>query len=272
MLADQRESGIVPNDIARPFISSPTDYPEIQAAFAALLSDESPPRAIGSMYMPALGRAGSLLRILRPDLTILKCVAAQRMLPWITRSFSNQCVMIIRNPVSVIASSKAVIDAQTDWMKEPSSIESNAQLRTLFPALGGIEEEDVTVFDRLVVKTIVDTMLPLMFESCRERLYILPYETAARDPDVFVRLCIAMGLEGVIRKRTIVNRVSVTASPDSNLFRGADPNRSWQHRLTGSELSRIEELMERLSFPYYRVGTGPDIPAMRRRGIANIVE
>jgi len=235
----------------RPTVLTPDENPDFQAFIARVL-DNSAPLYPGQARSRKLGRAENLRRIGGAGVTLIKFTAAQRALPWMTGTFSNRGLVVLRNPLSLVASLKAMTQRPEGWAVQqvPNTIQT--ALCEMFPRCGLLSMDAFSQFDEVVLRACLDTILPVRSSHATEGpLAYISYEALTGDPTLFEAVIDWLGLAPFQQAPVEHTETSATTRADSNVARGGNPNLSWQHRLDVPQVDRTLAIMEELGIDFY---------------------
>lgn len=235
----------------RPTVLTPGENPEFQAFITRVL-DNAPPLYPGQARSRKLGKGENLRRIAGAGITLVKFTAAQRALPWMAGVFANRGLVVLRNPLSLVASLKAMEQRPESCAERqvPNTIQH--ALREKFPRCAVLSQESFSKFDEVVLRACLDTILPVQCPHPVEGpLAYTFYEALVGDPTLFDAVIDWLGL-GPFQQAPVAHaEPSATTRSDSNVVRGGDPNRSWQHRLDSEQVDRTLRIMEELGIDFY---------------------
>ncbi|CAN0446138.1 unnamed protein product, partial [Laminaria digitata] len=199
-----------------------------------------------------LTKAENLARIGGASVTLVKFTAAQRALPWMAGRFANRGLVVLRNPLSLVASLKAMEPRPESWAERQVPNEIQPALREMFPNCELLSQKSFSKFDEVVLRACLDTILPVHSRGLADGpLAYISYETLIGDPTLFDVVIEWLGLAQFQRAPVAHAEPSATTRTDSNVARGGDPNRSWQHRLDSAQVDRILAIMENLGIDFY---------------------
>ena len=255
----------------RPWIDGEDDLPELQWRLRESLMGERPPAQVSRMYNPKEGVSGTLRRVLSPGVTILKFTAAQRLLPWIVGNIDCQGAMIVRNPLSIVASAKKMGSRVEGWGGLRSEERNDPALLQRFPAAAALEAEDLTNIRYLAIRTCLDLMVPLQDENCLKSLVVVPYESLTIEPSLFLAIASELGLGELLETDTVPVRPSATTVGDSNVLKKGNPNLSWQHRLEPWEIDQVQRVMDAFGINFYGESPECDLSRLKATGVQRLL-
>jgi hypothetical protein len=201
----------------------------------------------------------------------LKFTGGQRLLPWIVRHCDNPGVVLLRHPLALVASIRAMEAWSPATSNEPVTLDFDAATLAAFPELEKCAGVQVSRLEHAAYWVCVDLLFPLRDHLCRERLAFAPYEALSADPRLFERIVSLLGLHMISTDADIHGRPSATTLADSNVRRGGDPRTSWRHRLTDAERATILRVMNELGLDFYGADGGLRLAALRSRQIQHLV-
>lgn len=246
----------------RPLVQSPDDNPHFQE-FMHKVFDDSPPLFPGQARSRNFSKLENLKKIANPAATIVKFTAAQRAMSWVSETFDNRGVILLRNPLSLIASLKAMETREDGWTEHMVPHGVPSELRDRFPKVTALQNEIVKKFDEVAIRACLDTIMPVLASSSRSKggIAYIDYESLVSDPSKFSDLLDWLGLEAFQHNAIDPTRPSTTTRGDSNVSRGGNPNLSWQHRLSTDEVDRVLQIMDQFGIDFY----GPDVVDVTRK-------
>lgn len=250
-----------------PAFATDDDLPLLRRFLIDALAD-TPPAAPHRMHAPKLGRLGSLVRLATAEVSILKFTEAQRLLPWIVRTCPNPGVVLLRNPLAVVASVPGMERWPAGANAEPVTLAFDDGTLAQFPELAEVQGTTVSRIEEVAWWIVLDTLAPLRDGRCRDDLAFVAYEALVRDEGLFFAVADALGCGDLIRRRSVPRRPSDTTIADSNVVRGGDPTQSWRHRLQPWEIATVARVMARLGIDFYDSDGGYHPHALARRGLA----
>ncbi len=254
----------------RPHLAADAALPALEAFVRGVLAGGAP-TAAHQMRNPRLGRLANLHRLATADVTLVKFVFAQRLLPWIARATDVRGVVLLRHPFAVVASMKAYAGRSADWGRETVEVVFDPALCRLCPGLETYRGRRVRRIEAYALDVAIDTLVPLADAACRERFVFAAYETLTADPGRFHDIARALDLGGRLREGPIANRPSATTRADSNVLHGGDPNASWRRRLAADEVAAIAGVMAALGLDDYDSEGRIRVDRLARRGCIRLI-
>jgi hypothetical protein len=213
---------------------------------------------------------GSLRRATRRENTLIKCIRANLMAGWLTRTIGFRTVMIVRHPCAVLESQVRLGTAKA-WDPTPVLARYRAS-RKLHEVTGGryerLLESNLTRTESLALRWVIENQLPV--ERSREDGYsVVCYEDLVLRPEVaWPSVCASLELEHV-PDRALLGRPSQQASPSSaSIQTWREPG--WKSRLTTEQLHAIQGVLDATGCSFYSIrGIEPSIDVYDGPGSAS---
>ncbi|MGB3167690.1 MAG: hypothetical protein WBA68_13035 [Alteraurantiacibacter sp.] len=234
----------------RPLMPHPAQHPQL-VPFLADIMNNGVPLSLGQARNTELGQAANLARIASAPVTILKFTAAQRLVPWLGRTFDNRGFVLLRNPLALVASLKAMEPRGADWSANIVPLYLPDELRARFAEIPLMQKREVPKIEEVMVRACLDTVMPLSDEQGAATCTFVTYESLYADSALFDALIERLGCSDIQAAPVDTGRPSGTTRAESNVVSGGDATQSWRHRLTGEEIARTLETMQAFGIDFY---------------------
>ncbi|MDP1986323.1 hypothetical protein [Phenylobacterium sp.] len=229
----------------------------------------------------SLGSRRSLQRIASAPATLIKFVFLQRALDWVARETVNEGVVLLRNPLAVVASQlnhpftqEGVAKQHPQWTDEVIAkahpIVSPADLST-WPHLANLLKRELSREERIAVTACLDIAVPLASEHARSRFAFASYEGLVASPESFGRLAASVGLKVRRLPRDVVDKPSRTTAGDSNVLSERDPRLSWKSRLSEEATDQVLAIMRGFDLHMYSTSPDIDLSALKSFGLRRLI-
>lgn len=194
--------------------------------------------------------ASELRRPRRVSRWVVKCVRANRLLPWLAARFPLPApVLALRHPCAVVAS-------QLPW--PPPVDRPGGELLEDFPVVAGVLSSIRTPEEHRALRWAVDTLVPLSVPAPQPWL-TLPYELLARQPERFALAFARWGEPVPAGLADVLPRPSSTRRQG-----GGDPVTDWTRVLSRAQVDRILAVVRAVGIEVYGDDPMPDTAALSR--------
>ena len=234
----------------RPLMPSAEQHPRLEPFLRDIFAN-AVPLSSGQTRNLSLGRLENLQRLVTAPVTILKFTAAQRLVPWLGRTFDNRGFVLLRNPLALVASLKAMEPRDSDWSANEVPLDLPAELRARFAEVPLMQRETVAKIDEVIVRACLDTVMPLGDAEGPAMTPFVTYESLYADNAIFDALIEVLGCSAIRRADVDAGKASSTTRAESNVVKGGDANQSWKHRLTAGEIDRTLAAMQAFGIDFY---------------------
>lgn len=187
---------------------------------------------------------------------IVKCIRANRLLPWMSGWMQPRArLLVVRHPCAVVSSQIA-----SHW--DPPDVSIQPQLLEDYPQIRSVMEACETPEEQRALDWAVNTLVPLAHGSIRQWLTV-PYEHLVRGTSAFESIFARWG-------REIPAELGARFGAWSHTSRRRDerPDRrtttGWTTHLSREQVSRILGVTRALGLDFYGEDPEPDDERLRR--------
>ncbi len=179
---------------------------------------------------------------------VVKCVRANRMLPWICERFPIRSpVLLIRHPCAVVASQLRL----RAWRNAPRP--TAEELEPILPGVERILQNLNTHEEFLAAGWALDNAVPLMLGR-PGKWQLVSYEQLLVDTEQQLqRLFDTWDLDAPTNPTQLAKRPSSTSNPD-----GSNGLAGWKNQLTPSLIHRILDVVHQFGFDCFTDDVEPD--------------
>lgn len=231
----------------RPYLPPGEEHRELKTALRRLLQGKgiSYELAVGSHQY---GRLRLTRRLVVAQATVVKFCRFQRLLPWFTRRFSVPVVLLVRNPLAVVASQLNHPSWDYQQVAKEHPVVSSS-IRRMYPELAQRASRLEHLEEKLAATWAFDYMIPLS-SRLGECVRTVRYKDLVEAPAKTLAAILEHGkLSSKHNKSSLrVEQPSSTTQPDSNVARGGNPRTTWRQRLDDRQVTRISSVI--CSFPF----------------------
>lgn len=222
----------------RPYLRPEEDHAEVEGYLNRIYSADA--GAINFFPLPL--SLGALRSSASNRPAVAKFVRSMRLLPWMAKRFAVRNLVILRDPLAVVASQLHHAGWQSKGVGSEHPVLDRRLLRD-FPALEGLSERCVEIEERLALTVCIDLNIAGTVGN-RANCQIVPYEHFVDHfEDAFATCDRFFALEPIDRGVTMRHAPSRTTTADSNVMSNQDPKRSWEKRLTTQQIDRIRRVI-----------------------------
>jgi len=186
----------------------------------------------------------------RANKLIVKCVRANRLLPWICNNFDIPVpVLLLRHPCGVIASQLKSSDWNTT--KKPSLPEYVKD----FPGLLETYHQAKYIEEYLAISWSLDQIPPLIFRK-QYPCIVVTYEELLKDPKhIIAKIANTWKVELSLEKA-----LSAIKKPSSVVYKsGISGIDGWKSQLSEDQIRRILKIVHGFGLYFYNENTTPDL-------------
>lgn len=234
------------------------------------------PRRAAMARISRLSQIDNAKRILTARNTIVKFVYAQRALPWMVENSDVKGCVILRHPMSVVASqifhpyrSNGASWQHPEWTVDV--IEKTHPIYTdqdliLYPNLEKVLRLNLKPEGRLAITAALDLLHPLRDAKVRQTYAFVAYEKLQTSPDSFVKMALALGLPLIHEPSVeILQQRSRTTSVQSKT------GKSGVTRLDADSRKQIQEIVEALELDFYQADGSVNVTSLRSLDFGNLI-
>lgn len=244
----------------RPWLPPEADHPALRHYLSDLFSGReiSLGSMVGNLDYSPLAVFAFAKRLLFAPGTVIKFCRVQRLLPWITERFDVPIILLIRNPLAVVASQMA--SPLWDYERIVSSPPAGfPELREAFPQLMDYACSLTHAEEIMASVWAFDYLIPFSQWDKLDGTRLVAYEDLVQHPGRTLRKVINhFGLPSNESHEEFFRQPSASTEPGSNVLQGNNPLTTWRQRLTAEEVDRILAVVRRFGLDFYGQGLVPN--------------
>lgn len=211
-------------------------------------------------------RLEQLQRLSGGNATFIKFCRAQRLLPWLNSQFDVRTVLVMRNPLAVVASQLNEGGFQHQYIGDEHPVICD-RIKRRWPDLAKYAESLRHLDEKLTATWCFDYLVPLTDWKYCDKSILVTFEDLVGSPAEEVRRLeehYSIKLPPAVFERLV--RPSATTVQDSNVRTQKDPRDSWRHRLSKEQVRRILGVVEQFGLTFYS-----ETPEPEREKLKNMI-
>lgn len=195
---------------------------------------------------------------------VIKFVRANLMLPWLSRLEGLRApVLVIRHPCGVISS-----QLNKQWPPGKQLLLSNSYLDN-YPEIRRQCQRLSEPEELAALAWCLRYHAPL-YSPAPQRFVLVSYEALVRNGAAELRrIYQAWGETVPAAAEAQIAQPSDTSTKDSMIRQGKDPLAGWQHKLTGTQIANILNVLKIFGMEFYSEALEPDYQVLRQFGCSN---
>jgi hypothetical protein len=202
--------------------------------------DNACPRAAWRAFDPGRSLRDNVRTIAGGTRTIVKFVKVQRYLPWIISNSHARGVVILRDPLSTVASMAR--HAPPGYIPRPRPTSLASSVLDELPEARRYAGRDLERIERLAVMACAD--IHVARTAVSPNLRTAHYEDLLDRPGAFSALVEFLGMDVPHRDDVSeIRRPSTTTRKDSGVRLGTDPRMGWKSILSPAEVDTVHRVM-----------------------------
>lgn len=174
---------------------------------------------------------------------VVKCVRANRLLPWLSERLPVRTLLVVRHPCAVVASQIAA-----GW--PPPKDPGDSRLDSDFPQIAAVRHSATTPDEIRALRWAIDTLVPLSHAKGRGWA-VVTYEQLARGQEAWREVFERWGVPLPLR---FGERVAAASSTTLDSSREHDRISGWTKQLDAEQVRQILDVCRPLGLDLY----GPD--------------